>query len=141
MKASQPLENLVLLLQLGLEALKGLLRGTQLFLGAFQDSLVFFRTVKIVLDARVIVLEAISEFPEDGLVEPGGVGRGLQTGVVVQPLVGQEHLGIYVRHVALPYDAAFPARRQKKGAHEHGQDEIFRNLPHETISALLRIPW
>lgn len=130
MKAAQPGQNLVLLIKLSFECFQRFLGSAQTFFRAIQDPPVFLRPLKIVIDARIVILETITVFAENGFIETGCIGRFLQRRVIVEPLVCKEHFGIYLRHIPLPYDAGPFARRQKECAHKHGQNDIFRNLSH-----------
>ena len=131
MKASKPFQDLILFFHLRLERLQRLMSSTQLFLRTFHDLLVLLRTVQIIIHAGIIIIETISVLTENAFVEAGGVGCSLERRIIVEPLVCKEHLGIYVRHIVLPYDTYPPAGRQEQCAHQHGKDDIFRNFPHD----------
>ena len=78
MQASQTFQDLVLLLQAGLESFQGALGRTKFLLRPFKYFLEFLRTVKIIIHAGVIVLETVSVFAEDGFIETSGIGSGFE---------------------------------------------------------------
>ena len=121
MQTAQALKNLILFFKLGFELLKTLLGSTQTVLRSLQNLFILFRALQVIIHAGIVVFETITIFAEYGFIEARGIRGSLELGIIVQPLVCKEHLGIYSRHIALADDAHPPARRQEQDAHQHGK--------------------
>ena len=68
----------------------------------------------------VVILEVISVGLEDGAVEIAGIGSLACAVVVGHPLVGQEHVHVYLRHLTGRDNAAAPSARGEQKEQRQG---------------------